>query len=564
MSYFFNGTGRGIVVGPGARLASFGYTNPFPYPATGIVNGYPFSLVAWFYPTNTSSVQYLVSVGSGEGNQQSLQIAGNVTNDPIRAESRGSTATSASITSSINFNTWNVAAAIFESATSRYVSINGSALTQDTTNSGISSPVYTRLGIGDIATPIQPNNFDPRPLYGYLAHVTIYNSLLDASDCAALIGVNPALIRRQNVVAYFPLVNSGKQNNLANAKSITGFALPDNTGALIDAAWSAANGKFSNWNPPVKLMLPQRTRTAVFLASSNETVDVTGEALTTTLESVTAVSDATVAVTGEALTTTLDSVTAVSDATVALTGESLTTTLDSVTANIGVTVAVTGEALTTTLESVTAAFDATVAVTGESATTALGSVTAAFDATVAVTGENLTTTLGDVAATQAIDVTLTGEALATTLDSVSVVVDAAAAVTGEALTLTLGTISITLDIVVDLTSLSLSTELNSVDVIVDNTTLLTGFSSDTALGSVTPISDVTFLLTGLSAAAAVYNVTVTTSVSSFLMNMDLGFVTVWGAINDNQTPNWTPVVDTQGPSWGPIIDAQTPNWVDIE
>ena len=256
MSYFFNGTGRGIVVGPGARLTAFGYTNPFPYPATGIVNGYPFSLVAWFYPTNTSSVQYLVSVGSGEANQQSLQIAGNVTNDPIRAESRGSTTTSASITSSINFNTWNVAAAIFESATSRYVSINGSALTQNTTNSGISSPVYTRLGIGDIATPVQPNNFDPRPLYGYLAHVTIYNSLLDASDCAALIGVNPALIRRQNVVAYFPLVNSGKQNNLANAKSITGFALPDSTGALIDAAWSAANGKFSNWNPPVKTVLP--------------------------------------------------------------------------------------------------------------------------------------------------------------------------------------------------------------------------------------------------------------------------------------------------------------------
>jgi len=269
MSYFFNGTGRGIVVGPGARLASFGYTNPFPYPATGIVNGYPFSLVAWFYPTNTFPAQYLVSVGSGEGNQQSLQIAGNVTNDPIRAESRGSTATSASITSSINFNTWNVAAAIFESATSRYVSINGSALTQDTTNSGISSPVYTRLGIGDIATPIQPNNFDPRPLYGYLAHVTIYNSLLDASDCAALIGVNPALIRRQNVVAYFPLVNSGKQNNLANAKSITGFALPDNTGALIDAAWSAANGKFSNWNPPVKLLLPQKTKIAFEPAAQN-------------------------------------------------------------------------------------------------------------------------------------------------------------------------------------------------------------------------------------------------------------------------------------------------------
>ena len=520
MSLHFNGTG-------GLFLGETGSSSPF-----NLTLAYPFTISCWFFPTVAASQTDLVLLKGG-ADVYWLNFNGTGLSVSTWNGSQSATGTQSSV---VTLNRWNQGMARFISNNQRFVQGNGRTGTVNSTSSNQATQVIDRLTLGVADNP-------QRFFTGYMAHVAIWDANLSDGDSASLgRGASPLTIRPQNLVAYWPLVNPGEQRNVANAKSRGQQPLPVFS-AGTQAGPTITGVRYSNWNPPVKTVLPQRTRRTLNLVSSNQTVAVTGEALATTLGSVTvSTGDVDVAVTGEALATTLDSVTAAFDSSVAVTGEALATTLNSVTAVSSATVAVTGEALATTL----------------------GSVTTAFSSSVAVTGEALATTLGNVAATQNAIATPTGEALATTLDSVTVITDATVAVTGEALALTLGSVSITLDIIVDISSLTLSTELNSVDVVVDNTTLLTGLSSATTLESVTPISDATFLLTGLSASASVYDVTVTTSVSSFLLNMDLGYVTVWGVINDNQTPNWTPVVDTQGPSWGPIIDAQSPNWIEIE
>jgi hypothetical protein len=37
-------------------------------------------------------------------------------------------------------------------------------------------------------------------------------------------------------------------------------------------------------------------------------------------------------------------------------------------------------------------------------------------------------------------------------------------------------------------------------------------------------------------------------------------VTVWGLVDDSQTPNWSGVDDSQTPNWSEVDDSQTTNW----
>lgn len=242
MSFFFTGRpgGRGIVFGDSSdRIPS-------------LVLGYPFSLVCWFFPTNTVESQHLVGVGVDAGNWHSLRLNANENGDPVQATSNG---LSASITFSTRFNQWNVAAASFEGQSSRYISLNGSTRTQNTSFTS-QNPVYTRLGIGDSSEYLQENVYTPRPFYGHIAHVTVYNCVLDNVDCALFgAGASPMVVRPKNIVAYFPLVNPGRQRNLATASGRANVYVP----------YGRTNGTYSNWNPPVQTVLP--TRPKYFLPS---------------------------------------------------------------------------------------------------------------------------------------------------------------------------------------------------------------------------------------------------------------------------------------------------------
>ena len=65
------------------------------------------------------------------------------------------------------------------------------------------------------------------------------------------------------------------------------------------------------------------------------------------------------------------------------------------------------------------------------------------------------------------------------------------------------------------------------------------------LGTVTASANADISVTGLAATGII------------------GFANVWGEVDDDQTPNWTPIASAQTPEWGDVSETQTPNWQDI-
>lgn len=229
MSIKFEGLGTKSI-----KLGALDYTFP-----SNLIVSYPFTLSCWFFPTNSTVEQSIFVLGNGV-DYWWISLAGNVAGDPIRAQTwNGSSSTEAAISNVVRFNQWNCVTARFVSNTQRVIAINGSAGTANITDSTQGAPVIKNLWIGGDAVT-------DRGLRGYIAHAAIWNEQIVNADNATLgRGASPLFIRRQNLVAYWPLVNPGPQYNIADAKSRTSFPLP-----LKD------NGAYSNWNPPVKTVLP--------------------------------------------------------------------------------------------------------------------------------------------------------------------------------------------------------------------------------------------------------------------------------------------------------------------
>ena len=276
MSYFFNGPDP-IVLGYD------GWGRPL-----NLIISYPFSISCWFYPTNNTTTQDLVALSTwgAVDNVYWINLAGNVSGDPIRAQTwNGSQATTLQ-TTGVRFNQWNHVIARFVANNYRLLNLNGAGAVWNTNNSNQTSQVAARLLIG-----AGGSNF--RPFKGYIAHVGIWNTQCTNVDATSLSkGASPLAVRRQNLVGYWPMVNPGEQINVADAKS-RGF----NTFSSRSNA-----GRYSNWNPPVKLLLPQRNRTTVYLASSNTTVAVTGQSATGAVGTVTTVQNVDYTVTGQSAT----------------------------------------------------------------------------------------------------------------------------------------------------------------------------------------------------------------------------------------------------------------------
>jgi hypothetical protein len=72
------------------------------------------------------------------------------------------------------------------------------------------------------------------------------------------------------------------------------------------------------------------------------------------------------------------------------------------------------------------------------------------------------------------------------------------------------------------------------------------------------------LLSAVTANAAVSAVEVRTDFAVVVAGVQAairdGYVLVWSAVDDIQTPDWQNVADSQTPGWIPVVDTQTPNW----
>lgn len=236
MSLFFDGAS-------GVWAGIFGRSSP-----VNLIVSYPFTISCWFFPTNSTINQQLVILKNNTtGDGYYLGLRGDATGDPIYASTwNGSIATSAEIQNAIRFNQWNHAAARFVSDTSRTVQINGGTGTSNTADSQQTSQLINTVIIGQ-------GDFASRYFNGYIAHVAIWNEpILNADNATLGRGASPLYIRRQNLVAYWPMVNPGQQINIADGKSRVGQPLP----LMPNPQATTSAPKYSNWNPPVKTVLP--------------------------------------------------------------------------------------------------------------------------------------------------------------------------------------------------------------------------------------------------------------------------------------------------------------------
>lgn len=230
MSLSFNGV-SGIILGVS------GASRPF-----NLITSYPFSISCWFFPTNTTGAKDLVALRRVAAATSDTYWLGTDGLSVVASTWNGSISVRAS-RSGININRWNHAIARFNSNTQRFVHINGSDGTINTTSSGQFGQDFDALFLG-VADGGQ------RPFTGYMAHVAIWNESLSNSDSASLgRGMSPFYVRPQNLVAYYPIVNPGRQINIASAKSRGAPEIP-----------TLNNASYSNWNPPVKTVLPNNPK----------------------------------------------------------------------------------------------------------------------------------------------------------------------------------------------------------------------------------------------------------------------------------------------------------------
>ena len=277
---------------------------------------------------------------------------------------------------------------------------------------------------------------------------------------------------------------------------------------------------------------------------SDVDVSVTGQSLTSVLNSVSLSIDGVVNLTGQQLTSSLNSVSFSIDGSVALTTNLANLTLNSVSAFETLIVPVTapgtpttwgasswgsgawGESIGLSLSQGTATVDVItpVNVTGQLLSTSLNSVSFSIDGSVALTGQSLTLSLGDETVTGTASVSLTGQSLTSALGTVDPGPDAE--VTGQQLTLSFnGTVDIDIAVAVNITGQLLSTSLNSVSIDLNTPVNVTGQNLTSALNSVVTKLDVSVNVTG-------FGLTGTTGQL---------YVGAWDPVNTGQSINWTEV-----------------------
>jgi hypothetical protein len=204
MAYQFNRTGGQ-------------YLNCSSAPATAA----PLTIACWFNFENITENGALVVLNNSNGlDSFNLQALGAVTGDPIQAGATVNLSTGfARTTAGYAANTWNHAAGVFTSATSRTAYLNaGNAAT----NTISRTPTVNELNIGVIN-----NNGLVNYMRGLIAEVGIWNAALTAAEIASLAkGMTCDKVRPESLVFYAPLVR-----DLNDQKG--GLTITNNNGATV-------------------------------------------------------------------------------------------------------------------------------------------------------------------------------------------------------------------------------------------------------------------------------------------------------------------------------------------
>lgn len=173
--------------------------------AVAVLTVAPITLACWYFTTSNSTEQDLMSIGDTATNDErfSLTLLGDAVGDPVRAQTEaGGTNRSAITSTGYTINVWQHGCAVFASATSRTVYINGGSPGTNTDSATPSGLDATRIGR-------RANSTGGTFMGGRIAEAAIWNVALTAAEVAVLAGgVCPLLVRPENLVSYYPLIGN--------------------------------------------------------------------------------------------------------------------------------------------------------------------------------------------------------------------------------------------------------------------------------------------------------------------------------------------------------------------
>lgn len=165
------------------------------------VTAVPLTISAWLKFGSTGN-QILVTVGVSGTGLNYFDIGQANAAAPIATTFDGVAGSSASSTFTMDTGVWHCLTAVYVSATSRAIYVDG---TNKGTNAVSRVPAginATRISGTLAATPV-----NPILTAGLMAHVAIWNTALSDSEVALLATLAPTLVRPESLLEYWPLNN---------------------------------------------------------------------------------------------------------------------------------------------------------------------------------------------------------------------------------------------------------------------------------------------------------------------------------------------------------------------
>jgi len=168
---------------------------------------HPTTMSAWVYATNNVAGMGVLnfSENTGTNNGFRINLAGQATNDPVRASSTLGASTSISSVgdtgpSGFNLNTWHHVCAVFTSSTLRVVYRDGIAGSSATALIDFASLTTISIGALRLGNTLMD---------GYISDVGIWSVALNTSEIASLAkGFSAKKIRPQSLTYYVPLIRN--------------------------------------------------------------------------------------------------------------------------------------------------------------------------------------------------------------------------------------------------------------------------------------------------------------------------------------------------------------------
>lgn len=226
----------------------FDNADDYAVTTTPPVTATPLTISAWVNPDAVGAQDYIVHLGDATLTTVTqcfaLRIDASGQVNFYCADTAGNSAITTNTSATMTATAWNHAVGISTAANSRRSVLNG-----NWAESGTSATSRTPTGITDCTIGTFPNNGTPTNEWdGYIGHVAIWDMALSQANVEALYaGANPLTIESANLVAYWPLTNSGAVGEDvvgANSLTLSGNAAYNAAGPTVNGTSNKFAGTF--------------------------------------------------------------------------------------------------------------------------------------------------------------------------------------------------------------------------------------------------------------------------------------------------------------------------------